>query len=180
MITPDATTTVPAPAAVQTTVPAPDPAVEPPAAVTAPPAAPVTTVAPRPVPVIVVERSTASIELVLAEDPSASSATMVVGPSPGVDRIRLELLADLPSEGARVPVQVEITNDEEFALDFPGPITVTVIGERDGQRVAEALLELPGVTRLAAHSSQRLTGEIELTYGTTTFRAEMPVQEPAR
>ena len=193
VIAPDATTTVPAPAAVETTVPAPA-ALEPPAAAEVPPAAPATTVAarpaparaapattvvpaPAPAPVIVVERSTTSIDLVLAEDPAESSATMAVFPSPGVDRIRLELLADLPAEGTRVPVQVEIVNDEDVALDFPGPIRVTVIGERDGQRVAEAVLEVPGVTRLAAHSSQRLTGEIELTYGTTTLRAELPMVE---
>lgn len=199
VITPDATTTAPAPAAVETTVPAPDPVAEQPAPVEEAPATPATTVAPRPVParaapattvvpvpapapapVIVVERSTTSIELFLAEDPAESSATMAVGPSPGVDRIRVELLADLPTEGTRVPVQVEIVNDDDVAIDFPGPITVTVIGERDGQRVAEAVLQVPGVTRLAARSTQRLTGEIELTLGTTTLRAELPMQEPAR
>ncbi|HYD09752.1 MAG TPA: PilZ domain-containing protein [Acidimicrobiales bacterium] len=145
------------PAPVPTTVAPPVAAVEPaapaPSTETPAPAAPV---APR------AEQADNGVTVHLAEDPAETVVASQVGPSAGVDQVRIQLDVIPEQQGTTLPIAVVIENRGDVPLEFRDGLTTTVAATRAGSTVTEVVLRDAAVTSLAPGARHELLGTIDL------------------
>ena len=173
------TTAAPSPSAEEPSTdqdPAPATAVDPAPAPSGAQPAP----SPAPAPALVTRTETADngVQVELAEDPSQTAVASTVGPSAGVDKVRIQLDVIPEQQGTVLPVAIVIENRGDRDLEFTDGLTTTITVTAADGAAREVVLRAPDVTTLAPGARHELLGSIDFGgYGRFDVTATTPVGE---
>jgi hypothetical protein len=173
-----ATTVAPAPTPSPTPAPAPVPSQDAtPTASTVPTTLPAPPAPADPAPTFVTTTETAdnSMTVTIAEDPANNHAASTVGPSAGVDDVRVSLYFAPEKTDTGYAVWVSIENRSDGALTFPGGAEA-VIRATDERGVAQEItVRRDDVVELAPGATVELAGVLPLDPGTYEITTTLDV-----
>jgi hypothetical protein len=164
------TTAAPTPTPTPTSVPAP--------AAVAPTPRPVADTPPAPAFVTTTETADNAITVTISEDPAQSSGSSFVGPSAGVDRVRVELDFSPEATAAGYPVAVTIENRSDAPITFDGGATAVITATAEDGTAHEVTVTRTDVTELAPGTTVRLDGVLPLEPGRYDLTSEADVTAP--
>jgi hypothetical protein len=133
-----------------------------------------------PAPVTTTETADNSMTVTVSEDPAESSGTSTVGPSEGVDRVRVDLGFSPEATDAGYPVSVTVENRGDDAITFEGGAAATVRATGEDGAVQQVTIARPDVTELAPGQTVRLEGAMPLAPGRYELTTEIDVTAPSR
>jgi hypothetical protein len=157
-----------------------DPSTDPAPAVDPAPAPTGSDPAPAPAPALVTRTETADngVQVELSEDPSQTAVASTVGPSAGVDKVRIQLDVIPEQQGTVLPVAVVIENRGDRDLEFADGLTTTITVTGADGAAHDVVLRAPDVTTLAPGARHELLGSIDFGgYGRFDVTASTPVGE---
>lgn len=153
----------------------PAPELTAPATTTAP--APVTAAPPRAA-VSRTERADNLVQVTLGTTADDTAISSFVGPSDGVERVRVQLNVTPEPDGTSLPLEVTLENRGEEALVFPDGFDTTIAATRDGVVVATATFTATGITEVAPGQLVRVGGLFDFgATGDYDLTVEVPVAE---
>jgi hypothetical protein len=124
--------------------------------------APVTT-APAPVPVVAApvtrtEGSDNAVRIILGTTSEDTAVMSSVGPSEGVDRVKVQLNVTPEPNGTSLPLEVTFENRGDEAITFTDGFTATITSMRDGVVTGTATFTASDVTEVAPGQTVRAPG----------------------
>jgi len=136
--------------------------------------------APAPAPALVTRTETADngVRVELSEDPSQTVVASTVGPSDGVDRVRIQLDVIPSQEGTTLPVAITVENRGDGPLEFPQGLKTTITVTAEDGTTRDVVLQNADITSIAAGQRVELGGSIDFgSYGSFSLSATTPVAE---
>ena len=131
----------------------------------APAAAPPTSAVPAPAttgPTMRTENSDHQVQVHLAPQGEHSSASSAVGPSDGVDPVRVQLQVDPEPRGTEMSVWVSVENRSGDTLEMPDGFSAMITASKDGTVVRRVALRRADVVEIAPGETAVIEGAIDL------------------